>query len=475
MNRKNFYGATDDRTIQDVVNLNATISHRFTPNVTLRNQTQYSRYTIDARESGPNNVGTITNGVYTAFPATNLGNTTPLPLRVAVRRPRQPRPQHHRHVALQPDRSDHRVRDRAGPASVDRRAGARAGHQQHAELLAQHPGQSEQLFPRRVAVDPAIQAGGRRASITGNRVQASATDVAPYINDTMSFARILEGRRRRALRPLQREPHELDQPAAFGEPDVGFTSVRAGVIYQPTETQSYYVSYGTSFNPSLETLALTNGQQSLDPETSAQYELGAKWDLMDGKLSLTSAIFQIEKDNTRSQISPGVYELTGNIRVHGFQASRRGPHHARRGRCSAATRISTPKSSRPRRSTARKARCPPTRRRTARRSGRPTTSRREWQAGTGVAYMSDRYASNNNAVKVPDYFRWDAMVAYQQPKYAIQLNVFNLDQPTELRRADSVRSRPFGARHRSPGDADVHLQVLSEGPDCHAGPHSPTA
>ena len=50
----------------------------------------------------------------------------------------------------------------------------------------------------------------------------------------------------------------------------------------------------------------------------------------------------------------------------------------------------------------------------------------EWQVGTGVAYMSDRYASNNNAVKAPDYFRWDAMVAWQQPQYTIQLNVFNL-------------------------------------------------
>jgi len=40
--------------------------------------------------------------------------------------------------------------------------------------------------------------------------------------------------------------------------------------------------------------------------------------------------------------------------------------------------------------------------------------------------MSDRYASNNNAVKVPDYFRWDAMVGYQQPAWGIQLNVFNL-------------------------------------------------
>jgi catecholate siderophore receptor len=40
--------------------------------------------------------------------------------------------------------------------------------------------------------------------------------------------------------------------------------------------------------------------------------------------------------------------------------------------------------------------------------------------------MSDRFASNNNAVRVPSYLRWDAMVAYEQPKYSIQLNIFNL-------------------------------------------------
>jgi catecholate siderophore receptor len=40
--------------------------------------------------------------------------------------------------------------------------------------------------------------------------------------------------------------------------------------------------------------------------------------------------------------------------------------------------------------------------------------------------MSDRYTSNTNFVKVPYYFRWDAMVAYVQPEYTIQLNVLNL-------------------------------------------------
>ena len=45
----------------------------------------------------------------------------------------------------------------------------------------------------------------------------------------------------------------------------------AGAIFQPTDVQSYYFSYGTSFNPSLETLTLTSGQQSLDPETGKQF------------------------------------------------------------------------------------------------------------------------------------------------------------------------------------------------------------
>jgi catecholate siderophore receptor len=42
--------------------------------------------------------------------------------------------------------------------------------------------------------------------------------------------------------------------------------VRSGAIWQPSTAQSYYVSYGTSFNPSLEQLTGTAGQQNLDPK-----------------------------------------------------------------------------------------------------------------------------------------------------------------------------------------------------------------
>ncbi len=256
-------------------------------------------------------------------------------------------------------------------------------------------------------------------------MQAEATDVAPYINDTMSFAKywkVIAGVRYDSYDASLTNTTSLPRQASQ---NIGYTSVRLGAIFQPTEAQSYYLSYGTSFNPSLETLALTSGQQSLDPETSAQWELGGKWDVLHGDLSLTSAIFQIEKDNTRSQISPGVYQLTGNVRVRGFQATAAG-RITRKWQVFGGYTFLDAKIVSASALDATEGNVPAN---TPENSASLWTAYNltpQWQIGTGMAYMSDRFTSNTNAVKVPDYFRWDAMVAYQQPRYAIQLNVFNL-------------------------------------------------
>ena len=281
VSRRNFYGATDDRTIQDVVSLNATISHQLTTAVTLRNQTQYSRYTIDARESGPNNVGTLNAlGVYSAFPASNLGNTTPLPLGslyVGLG-------SHDRNIT---DTSLYNQTDvisefATGAVRHQLIVGLELGRDTNdtQNLSRNIPGNPNNYFRAVNLVDPAYLPAGNIPQTTGNVVNASATDIAPYINDTMSFAEFWK-----AVAGVRYDRYDAKLTNSINLPrsasqDIGFISVRAGVIFQPTAMQSYYISYGTSFNPSLETLALTSGQQSLDPETSAQYELGGKWDLM---------------------------------------------------------------------------------------------------------------------------------------------------------------------------------------------------
>src|SRR5215813_9854830 len=280
VDRKTFYGLTDDRTIQEVAQLGAILSHDFSPRLTLRNQTSYFHYDIDARESGPNSVGTVAGGVYTAFPVANASNSTLLPLAS---------------LSVQLGRDSYR-------------------NQNFSRALPVVP----------LVGPPYLPAPPTAVSIPGNLVDASATDVAPYVNDTMELSdhwKVVAGLRydryKASITNTMSLPRSADQT-------VDFTSVRAGVIYEPTNAQSYYVAYGTSFNPSLEQLTLTSGQQSLKPEESESFEVGGKWEVMNGNLLLTSAIFQIEKQNARSQISPGVFELTGDVRVRGFEAAATG-------------------------------------------------------------------------------------------------------------------------------------------------------
>ncbi|HTP63456.1 MAG TPA: TonB-dependent siderophore receptor [Burkholderiales bacterium] len=421
VDRHNFYGLTDDRTIQDVGEFTAKISHKITPETKIQNQTRYAHYSINARESGPNSVGTVTGGVYTAFPATNLGNATALPLSqlfVGLG-------SHDRNIT---DSSFYNQTDlitnvQTGPVRHDLIFGLELGSERNNTNNTSRNQLPNAFFLIDPLVNPVYQAGASLPSTQGNIVQSSATTFAPYVNDTMSFSKewkLVAGAR--YDRYDAKISNSVNAPASASQ-NIGFTSVRSGLLYQPTDAQSYYVSYGTSFNPSLEALTLTSGQQSLDPEKNKSYETGAKWDLMNGNLSLTSSIFQVEKDNARQQISTGVYQLVGNIRVRGFEAGAVGrirPNwqvlagytylDATIVKAVDGTQGNTPAN-------------------TPRHSGSVWTTynlTREWELGTGATYMSDRYAANNNAVQAPYYLRWDATVAWHQPKYDIRLNLLNL-------------------------------------------------
>ncbi|MCJ8293732.1 MAG: TonB-dependent siderophore receptor [Colwellia sp.] len=74
---------------------------------------------------------------------------------------------------------------------------------------------------------------------------------------------------------------------------------KAGVLYHPSENATFYASYSEGFEPqSSETINddedLNYGME-IDAMTSKQYELGAKWQLLDDRLLLTTAIFDITK------------------------------------------------------------------------------------------------------------------------------------------------------------------------------------
>ncbi|MFL6637148.1 MAG: TonB-dependent receptor, partial [Paraburkholderia graminis] len=80
VNRGTFYGFTDDRTMQDVQTLNARIEHRFNDNLKVRNQTQFSHYSTEARATNAASVLTgplptstaLTNGNFTSIDPSKL-------------------------------------------------------------------------------------------------------------------------------------------------------------------------------------------------------------------------------------------------------------------------------------------------------------------------------------------------------------------------------------------------------------------
>ena len=206
---------------------------------------------------------------------------------------------------------------------------------------------------------------------------------------------------------------------------VGFTSVRLGTIYQPTPQQSVYVSYSTSFNPSLEQLVnTTGGTQPLPPERNRSYELGSKWDLLDGNLSGTAAVFRITKYNARSQNTDGSYSATGTVQVDGARAGLSGRVTKKLQVFAAYTYLDAEIVDAIAVGT--QGRVP---------ANTPTNSASlwstyaispEWEIGGGVNYVGARYANNTDTVRVGSYARLDALVAYHQPKYDVRLNLLNL-------------------------------------------------
>ena len=103
------------------------------------------------------------------------------------------------------------------------------------------------------------------------------------------------------------------------------TSGRAGLVWQPTERQSYYVAWGNAYNPSGE-LGVYGGtgntnlnaiNDDLGPEKTQNYEVGAQWDI--GNVQLRSAVFRNAKTNARMVDDTGTTVLAGERRVDGVE------------------------------------------------------------------------------------------------------------------------------------------------------------
>ncbi|HUQ50532.1 MAG TPA: TonB-dependent siderophore receptor [Terriglobales bacterium] len=207
-------------------------------------------------------------------------------------------------------------------------------------------------------------------------------------------------------------------------------SPRAGLVYQPTNWAALYGSFSRSFQPSGEGLSLAANNQDLKPEISQNYEVGAKFDLLSGRISTNFAVFRLERNNikTTDPSDSTKLVLVGKQKTDGAELSFTGKlargWDVYGGYALLSTRIvrSNTLASGIRTEGKRAAHV-------------PLNSMNLWSTyayksgfgfGGGLVYNDDRFTGNDNIVTLPGYVRLDATAFLKKRHYDVVLNLRNV-------------------------------------------------
>lgn len=113
-----------------------------------------------------------------------------------------------------------------------------------------------------------------------------------------------------------------------------FVSPKISLILEPTKNQTFYMTYARSTSPTGQYAANGTGTEIpsgfLPPERSELYEVGAKINVIDGKLGLTGSIFRVNKEGS-FDVDPvtglavaGPLDAGEGRRVNGFEVGASG-------------------------------------------------------------------------------------------------------------------------------------------------------
>jgi len=310
----NFYGlvARDHEKMNGDV-ATATVEHRFSQTLTLRNLTRYGRNTLDRVVTSP-------RAATSANSAADPGFNPALPQIRRTDTKYQYRTDST--ITTQTDLS----KSFTGAIQHEAVIGLELAHDQQPSYSAAdtftngRPPVTSLLNPEpEQAYAPAI-------APTGASSEARAQSTAAYAFDTIklnsNWQVDLSGRYDRVKVDYD-TVSATGVPAEFGRLDDAFSG-RAGVVFKPVTRGSIYAAYSTSFTPSYDgsfglTLSSSGANnQALPPERSYNIEVGTKWDVRP-TLFATLAVFNMEKTNAKTTDLSGATVLAGNQQVRGVE------------------------------------------------------------------------------------------------------------------------------------------------------------
>ena len=285
------------------------------------------------------------------------------------------------------------------------------------------------------------------ASTTATPTTFKSDSYAAYFQDTIEFVpnwKATLGARRDQMDATY---SSVTSPALkYGE-----WSTRAALSYHPTDETHYYLGFSDSFSPTADLYQLTVAPQPA--ERSKVLELGAKWMLFEGDLALRAALYRADKDwerNTDLESTAAI--LTKKRRTDGFELEVAGRVNENWEVFSGlalmdAKILDTAENINATTGVITKGNLAYIGQR-ARNTPRYTFNLWStyklgggWKVGGGVEAKGDRYGYNPSGAgaiptlpgsaefhpnTAPAYERWDAMLAYEQKKWGVRLNVQNL-------------------------------------------------
>jgi catecholate siderophore receptor len=302
VDRNNYYGFRDGNYLRTDVDIaTAKVEHDFNSSITLRNQVRYGHYKRDALITEARIAGT-------PDPSTPLEDISVTRNQIAAQ-------------SLETylgDQLDLTLRFRTGFAEHTVVTGVEGGRETSSPtrfVWSAVPGTS--------LLNPDENQAFSGASTVSSNVNALATSFGAYAVDTVKL-----GRQWSVIGGLRWDRFDTDYSqsvapvAAFERVDQK-PSYRAAIVYKPKPYGSIYFDYGTSFNPSAESLSLSANNANLPPENNRTFELGTKWDFPSKRLSVEGAIFRTNKLNAREPDpnNPLLNVLSGEQRVNGAQVS----------------------------------------------------------------------------------------------------------------------------------------------------------
>jgi catecholate siderophore receptor len=453
MNR--FYGFSDDFFNQTINQLSTTLIHRLSPTATWRNQFQIGSYGLDTSPSPIGSVARLGGGTPSA--------SDPLSQLTGLRQNK--------------DRSvtDSTLSNQTELLTQIQQGGL-THHMTLGLQLSRDTYKEDQYAWNTSTADATINLGnpssiarpGSRA--LAYQLQTTAHSLATYANDQIDWnaqhKTVLGLRWERYTASTDLNKYAL--PTGYVSPYTPINtpkevnimvSPRAGWIYQPSETRSYYVSYGVSFNPSAESVTQTGATQSgtaagLAPEKNVSYEVGSKHDYLNGHLTVNTALFQITKQNARMRDGISTTQvLDGRIRVRGAELSVTGQIQPRwqvfggytflDGRIVSSSELGTGLDLNV---SANGKTAPNTPRHTATLWSTyrldPQENWGPWELGLGVLSTSARYLNNYETAQVDGYTRLDASLAYVHKQSTWRFFIQNLTNARFFEVASAGRATP---------------------------------